>query len=43
MHVVMDTKTTVTVGGKKVNACDCSYTVITNCFTLWLLVIMVLL
>ena len=30
MHVFIDIGTTVTVGVKKVNACDCNYTVITN-------------
>ena len=40
MHVFIDIGTTVTVGVKKGYACDCYNTVITNYFTLWLLVIM---
>ena len=43
VHVFIDIGTTVKVGVKKVNACDCNHTVITNCFTLWLLVIMTVL
>ena len=32
-----------TVECKKVDVCDCYYTVITNCITLWLPVIMIIL